>query len=179
MRRLSSEKGSKTMKIYNTMSKQKEEFVPIEEGKIRMYVCGPTVYNLIHIGNARPMIVFDTFRRFMEYKGYKVCYVSNYTDVDDKIIKTAMDEGTDCSSITERYISEVEKDMSDLNIMEATAHPKATEEIQGMVNLIDVLVKKGFAYPVTGKLLAVSRLVLGNLIFMVGEDKVLSAGMDI
>ena len=133
------------MKIYNTMSKQKEEFVPIEEGKIRMYVCGPTVYNLIHIGNARPMIVFDTFRRFMEYKGYKVCYVSNYTDVDDKIIKTAMDEGTDCSSITERYISEVEKDMSDLNIMEATAHPKATEEIQGMVNLIDVLVKKGFA----------------------------------
>ena len=138
------------MKIYNTMSKQKEEFVPIEEGKIRMYVCGPTVYNLIHIGNARPMIVFDTFRRFMEYKGYKVCYVSNYTDVDDKIIKTAMDEGTDCSSITERYISEVEKDMSDLNIMEATAHPKATEEIQGMVNLIDVLVKKGFAYPVDG-----------------------------
>jgi len=138
------------MKIYNTMSKQKEEFVPIEEGKIRMYVCGPTVYNLIHIGNARPMIVFDTFRRFMEYKGYKVCYVSNYTDVDDKIIKTAMDEGTDCSSITERYISEVEKDMSDLNIMEATAHPKATEEIQGMVNLIDVLVKKGFAYPVEG-----------------------------
>lgn len=138
------------MKIYNTMSKQKEEFVPIEDGKIRMYVCGPTVYNLIHIGNARPMIVFDTFHRFMEYKGYKVCYVSNYTDVDDKIIKTAMDEGTDCSSITERYISEVEKDMSDLNIMEATAHPKATEEIQGMVNLIDVLVKKGFAYPVDG-----------------------------
>ena len=138
------------MKIYNTMSKQKEEFVPIEEGKIRMYVCGPTVYNLIHIGNARPMIVFDTFRRFMEYKGYKVCYVSNYTDVDDKIIKTAMEEGTDCSSITERYISEVEKDMADLNIMEASAHPKATEEIDGMVNLIDELVKKGFAYPVDG-----------------------------
>ena len=83
------------MKIYNTMSKEKEEFIPIEEGKIRMYVCGPTVYNLIHIGNARPMIVFDTFRRFMEYKGYDVCYVSNYTDVDDKIIKAATEEGVD------------------------------------------------------------------------------------
>lgn len=138
------------MKIYNTMSKEKEEFVPIEEGKIRMYVCGPTVYNLIHIGNARPMIVFDTFRRFMEYKGYQVKYVSNYTDVDDKIIKAAVEEGVDCQTVTERYIAEVEKDMADLNIEEASAHPKATEEIDGMVNLIDELEKKGFAYAVNG-----------------------------
>ena len=138
------------MKIYNTMSKEKEEFIPIEEGKIRMYVCGPTVYNLIHIGNARPMIVFDTFRRFMEYKGYDVCYVSNYTDVDDKIIKAATEEGVDCPTVTKRYISEVEKDMQDLNIEKATAHPKATEEIGGMIALIDTLVQKGFAYPVDG-----------------------------
>ncbi len=134
------------MKIYNTMSRMKEEFQPIEEGKLRMYVCGPTVYNLIHIGNARPMIVFDTFRRYMEYKGYQVTYVSNYTDVDDKIIKKANEEGTDCRAITERYIAEVEKDMADMNIEPASAHPKATEEIQGMIDLIDQLVKDGHAY---------------------------------
>ena len=96
------------MRIYNTMSGRKEEFKPIEEGKIRMYVCGPTVYNLIHIGNARPMIVFDTFRRYMEYRGYHFHYVSNYTDVDDKIIQRANEEGTSCQRITERYIGEVE-----------------------------------------------------------------------
>ncbi len=134
------------MKIYNTMSRMKEEFQPIEEGKIRMYVCGPTVYNLIHIGNARPMIVFDTFRRYMEYRGYQVTYVSNYTDVDDKIIKKANEEGTDCRAITERYIQEVEKDMSDMNIETASAHPKATEEIQGMIDLIQQLVDEGHAY---------------------------------
>ena len=134
------------MKIYNTMSRMKEEFQPIEEGKLRMYVCGPTVYNLIHIGNARPMIVFDTFRRYMEYKGYQVTYVSNYTDVDDKIIKKANEEGTDCRTITERYIAEVEKDMADMNIEPASAHPKATEEIQGMIDLIAQLVQEGHAY---------------------------------
>ena len=134
------------MKIYNTLTRSKEEFKPIEPGKIRMYVCGPTVYNLIHIGNARPMIVFDTFRRYMEYRGYKVTYVSNYTDVDDKIIKKANEEGTDCKVITERYIREVEKDMSDLNIEPASAHPKATEEIDGMIHLIQELIDGGHAY---------------------------------
>ena len=134
------------MKIFNTMSRTKEEFVPIEPGRIRMYVCGPTVYNLIHIGNARPMIVFDTFRRFMEYKGYKVTYVSNYTDVDDKIIRKAVEEGSDCRTITERYIREVEKDMADLNIEPASAHPKATEEIPGMIELIRELIAGGHAY---------------------------------
>lgn len=134
------------MKIFNTMSRMKEEFKPIEEGKIRMYVCGPTVYNFIHIGNARPMIVFDTFRRYMEYKGYQVTYVSNYTDVDDKIIKEANEEGVSCSDVTKRYIAEVEKDMADMNIEPASAHPRATEEIQGMINLIKTLIDGGHAY---------------------------------
>ena len=98
------------MKVYNTLSRKKEEFVPLEEGKVSMYVCGPTVYNLIHIGNARPMIVFDTVRRYMEHKGYAVNYVSNFTDVDDKIIKKANEEGTDASVISERYIAECKKD---------------------------------------------------------------------
>ena len=117
------------MKIYNTLSKRKEEFVPLEEGKVKMYVCGPTVYNLIHIGNARPMIVFDTVRRYMEHKGYEVNYVSNFTDVDDKIIKKAIEEGVDASVISERYIAECKKDMAAMNVKPATTHPKATEEI--------------------------------------------------
>ena len=134
------------MKIYNTLTKRKEEFVPIEEGKVRMYVCGPTVYNLIHIGNARPMIVFDTVRRYMEYKGYEVNYVSNFTDVDDKIIKAANAEGVDSSVISERYIEECKKDMKALNVKEATTHPKATEEIDGMLEMIGTLIKKKHAY---------------------------------
>lgn len=134
------------MKIYNTLSRRKEEFLPIEPGRIRMYVCGPTVYNLIHIGNARPMIVFDTFRRYMEYCGYEVTYVSNYTDVDDKIIRRAMEEGTDCATITRQCIADVEKDMEDLNIEPASAHPRATEEIDGMIELIRNLVEHGHAY---------------------------------
>lgn len=134
------------MKIYNTMSKQKEEFVPIEPGKVRMYVCGPTVYNLIHIGNARPMIVFDTVRRYMEYKGYEVNYVSNFTDVDDKIIKEALEEGVDSSVISNRYIDECKKDMAAMNIMPATTHPQATKEIQGMINMIETLIQKDHAY---------------------------------
>lgn len=134
------------MKIYNTLTKRKEEFVPIEEGKVRMYVCGPTVYNLIHIGNARPMIVFDTVRRYMEYKGYEVNYVSNFTDVDDKIIKAAIAEGVDSSVISERYIEECKKDMKALNVKEATTHPKATEEIEGMLEMIGTLINKNHAY---------------------------------
>ena len=134
------------MKIYNTLTKRKEEFVPIEEGKVRMYVCGPTVYNLIHIGNARPMIVFDTVRRYMEYKGFDVNYVMNFTDVDDKIIKAAIAEGVDSSVISERYIAECKKDMAALNVKEATTHPKATEEICGMLDMIATLIEKGHAY---------------------------------
>lgn len=134
------------MKIYNTLSKRKEEFVPIEEGKVRMYVCGPTVYNLIHVGNARPMIVFDTVRRYMEHKGYDVNYVSNFTDVDDKIIKASIEEGVDASVISERYIAECKKDMQNMNVKPATTHPKATEEIDGMIDMIQTLVDKGYAY---------------------------------
>ena len=134
------------MKIYNTLSKRKEEFVPLEEGKVKMYVCGPTVYNLIHIGNARPMIVFDTVRRYMEHKGYEVNYVSNFTDVDDKIIKKAIEEGVDASVISERYIAECKKDMEAMNIKPATTHPKATEEICGMLDMIGTLIEKGHAH---------------------------------
>ncbi len=134
------------MKIYNTLTRKKEEFVPIEEGKVRMYVCGPTVYNLIHIGNARPMIVFDTARRYMEHKGYQVNYVSNFTDVDDKIIKKANEEGVDSSVISERYIEECKKDMEGMNVRPATTHPLATEEIGGMIDMIQTLIDKGHAY---------------------------------
>lgn len=135
------------MKIYNTLTKRKEEFVPLEEGKVKMYVCGPTVYNLIHIGNARPMIVFDTVRRYMEHKGYEVNYVSNFTDVDDKIIKKAAEEGVDSSVISERYIEECKKDMEALNVKPATTHPLATKEIDGMVDMISTLIRKKYAYP--------------------------------
>ena len=104
------------MRLFNTMSRKKEEFVPLEEGKVRMYVCGPTVYNLIHIGNARPMIIFDTVRRYLEYKGYDVNYVSNFTDVDDKIIKKANEEGVSPEEISQRYIAECKKDMAGMNV---------------------------------------------------------------
>lgn len=134
------------MKIFDTMQRRKVDFKPIEPGKVSMYVCGPTVYNLIHIGNARPMIVFDAFRRYMEYKGYEVNYVSNFTDVDDKIIKAANEEGVDASVISERYIKECKKDMADLNVKPATTHPKATEEIDGMIDMISTLIEKGHAY---------------------------------
>ena len=138
------------MKIYNTLTRRKEEFVPIEEGKVRMYVCGPTVYNLIHIGNARPMIVFDTVRRYMEYAGYQVNYVTNFTDVDDKIIKTAIEENVTADEISKRYIAECKKDMKALNVKEATKHPLATEEIQGMIEMISKLIEKGYAYDSNG-----------------------------
>lgn len=138
------------MKIFNTLSKSKEEFVPLEPGKVRMYVCGPTVYNYIHIGNARPMIVFDTVRRYFEYKGYEVNYVSNFTDVDDKIIKKALEEGVDSDTISRRYIAECKKDMQGMNIKPATKHPLATEEICGMVDMIRTLIEKGFAYEKNG-----------------------------
>ena len=134
------------MKIYNTLTKRKEEFVPVEPGKVKMYVCGPTVYNFIHIGNARPMIVFDTVRRYFEYKGYDVNYVSNFTDVDDKIIKKAIEEGVDAETLSKRYIAECKKDMEGMNIEPATKNPLATEEICGMLNMISTLIEKGYAY---------------------------------
>jgi cysteinyl-tRNA synthetase len=134
------------MKVYNTLSRRKEEFEPLQPGKVSMYVCGPTVYNLIHIGNARPMIVFDTVRRYMEHRGYAVNYVSNFTDVDDKIIKKANEEGVEPSVISERYIAECKKDMEALNVKPATTHPQATNEIPGMIEMIQTLIDKGYAY---------------------------------
>ena len=138
------------MKVFNTLTKKKEEFVPLEEGKVRMYVCGPTVYNYIHIGNARPMIVFDTVRRYFEYKGYDVNYVSNFTDVDDKIIKKAIEEQVSAQEISQRYIAECKKDMAGMNVKPATKHPIATEEICGMVEMISELIDKGYAYEKNG-----------------------------
>ncbi|MCI8516128.1 MAG: cysteine--tRNA ligase [Hungatella sp.] len=134
------------MKIFNTLTGRKEEFETLEPGKVKMYVCGPTVYNLIHIGNARPMIVFDTVRRYLEYKGYEVDFVSNFTDVDDKIIRKAVEEGVDSSVVSERYIQECKKDMEAMNVRPATVHPKATQEIDKMIDLIGTLMDKGHAY---------------------------------
>ena len=138
------------MKVYNTITKKKEPFIPLEEGKVKMYVCGPTVYNFIHIGNARPMIVFDTVRRYMEHKGYEVNYVSNFTDVDDKIIKKAIEEGVSAQEIFQRYIAECKKDMEMMNVKPATTHPLATQEIGGMLEMIQKLIDKGYAYAVNG-----------------------------
>lgn len=138
------------IRIYNTLSKKKEDFIPLEEGKVRMYVCGPTVYNFIHIGNARPMIVFDTVRRYLEHKGYEVNFVSNFTDVDDKIIKKANEEGVSAEEISQRYIAECKKDMEGMNIKPATTHPLATQEIDGMIEMISDLIAKGYAYAVNG-----------------------------
>ena len=138
------------MQVYNTLSKRKEKFVPLEEGKVKMYVCGPTVYNYIHIGNARPMIVFDTVRRYFEYKGYDVNFVSNFTDVDDKIIKKAIEEGTTADVISKRFIEECKKDMAGMNVKPATTHPLATEEIDGMIEMIQKLIDDGFAYVKNG-----------------------------
>lgn len=138
------------MKLYNTLTKKKEDFIPIKEGEVSMYVCGPTVYNLIHIGNARPMIVFDSARRYMEYKGYKVNFVSNFTDVDDKIIAKALEEGVPAEEVSQRYIAECKKDMAAMNVRPATVHPLATQEIPGMIEMIQTLIDKGFAYDVNG-----------------------------
>ena len=134
------------MQIFNTLTRSKEDFKPIEPGKVRMYVCGPTVYNFIHIGNARPMIVFDTVRRYMEYKGLDVNYVSNFTDVDDKIIKEAIEEGSTSEEVSQRFIAECKKDMASLNVKPATTHPLATGEIDGMIDMISTLIEKGYAY---------------------------------
>ncbi len=138
------------MKLYNTLTRQKEEFVPLEPGKVKMYVCGPTVYDYIHIGNARPYVIFDTIRRYLEYKGYSVNYVQNFTDVDDKIIKKANAEGVDSKVISERYIAEALKDAEGLNVEPATKNPKVTEEMDYIIDMIQTIINKGHAYEVNG-----------------------------
>lgn len=138
------------MKIFNTLTRSKEEFKPINPGKVGIYVCGPTVYDFIHIGNARPMIVFDTLRRYLTYQGYEVNYVSNFTDVDDKIIKRANEAGVEAKEISERYIVEAKTDMAALNVQEATTHPKATEEIDDMISMVETLIDRGYAYEKNG-----------------------------
>ena len=138
------------MKIFNTITRQKEEFKPVVPGKAGIYVCGPTVYDFIHIGNARPMIVFDTLRRYLEYRGYDVNYVSNFTDVDDKIIRRANEEGVDSLQISERFIRECKTDMEALNVRPATTHPQATLEIPDMIEMVQQLIDKGHAYEVNG-----------------------------
>ena len=130
------------MLFYNTLNKKKEEFVPIVPGKVSIYVCGPTVYDFIHIGNARPMLVFDTLRRYLEHKGYEVNYVSNFTDVDDKIINKSIEEGIPAQEVAERYIKECKQDMEHMNVRPATTHPRATQEIDGMIAMISDLIEK-------------------------------------
>ena len=138
------------MKLFNSMSRKKEEFVPITPGEVKMYCCGPTVYNYIHVGNARPMILFDVLRRYLEYRGYKVTFVQNFTDVDDKIIKRANEEHATSQEISEKYIEEYFKDAHGLGVRDATVHPKATEKIQQIIDLVQTLIDKGYAYPVNG-----------------------------
>ncbi|NLP47821.1 MAG: cysteine--tRNA ligase [Clostridiales bacterium] len=138
------------MKVYNTLVKEKVKLETLEEGKVKIYACGPTVYNLIHIGNARPVCVFDVLRRYLEYKGYQVEFAQNFTDIDDKIINRAKDENTTYDVIAEKYIEEYKKDARGLNIKDATYHPKATENIDEIIDIISTLVKEGYAYEVQG-----------------------------
>ena len=138
------------MKIYNTMTRKEEEFVPLNPGKVSIYACGPTVYNLIHLGNARPICVFDTLRRYLRYLGYDVTYVQNFTDVDDKIIRKANEEGVDSTVISERYIAEYKKDAAGLNVMPADVHPQVTKMMDKIIAFVQTLVDKGYAYEVNG-----------------------------
>lgn len=138
------------MKLFNTMTMSKEDFVPIEEGKVRMYACGPTVYNFIHVGNARPIIMFDVLRRYLEYRGYEVTFVQNFTDVDDKIIKRANEEGISSEAVAEKYIEEYYTDCKGLGVRKATIHPKATENMDQIISIIETLIEKGYAYEVNG-----------------------------
>ena len=136
------------MRIYNTLTRRKEELKTITDGEVKIYACGPTVYNYIHIGNSRPLCVFDTLRRYLEYRGYKVTFVQNFTDIDDKIIKKAIEENSDYKTVSEKYIKEFWTDAKGLNFREATVNPKATENIDEIINIISTLVEKGYAYPV-------------------------------
>ncbi len=134
------------MKLYNTLTRKKEELQTISDGEVKIYACGPTVYNYIHIGNARPICVFDILRRYLEYRGYKVTFVQNFTDIDDKIIKKANEEGTDYLTVSEKYIKEYKIDAEGLNVREATIHPRATENIDEIINIVSTLIDKGYAY---------------------------------
>ena len=134
------------MKLYNTLTRKKEEFIPLTDGKVKIYACGPTVYNYIHIGNSRPLCVFDVLRRYLEYIGYNVTFVQNFTDVDDKIIKKAIEENSDFLTVSKKYIEEYKKDSKGLNVKEATFHPKATENIDEIISIITILIEKGYAY---------------------------------
>ena len=136
------------MKIFNTLTRRKEELKTLVPNELKVYACGPTVYNFIHIGNARPLCVFDTFRRYMEYRGYKVNFVQNFTDIDDKIIRRANEEGTDYKTVSEKYIEEFWTDAMGMNVREATTHPKATENIDEIINIVSTLIEKGYAYAV-------------------------------
>lgn len=138
------------MKIYNTLTNQKEEFVPLEEGKVKIYVCGPTVYNFFHMGNARPFVVFDTLRRYFKYRGYDVKFVQNFTDVDDKIINRAREEGITAPEISEKYIKEYFNDAQALNVIPADVHPKVSEHIPEIIEFVQTLIDKGYAYEVDG-----------------------------
>lgn len=138
------------MKIYNTLTRKKEEFVPIKEGEVSIYVCGPTVYNYFHIGNARPFVVFDTLRKYMEYRGYKVKFVQNFTDVDDKIINRAREEGITAAEVSEKYIEEYYKDAAALNVRKADVHPKVSEHIPDIIDFVKTLIDKGYAYEADG-----------------------------
>lgn len=138
------------MKIFNTMTRRKEEFVPLDKNEVKIYACGPTVYNYIHIGNARPLCVFDVLRRYLEYRGYNVRFVQNFTDVDDKIIKRANEEGLTFEEVSKKYIKEFWTDAHGLNFKDATVHPKATENIDEIINIIKTLEEKGYAYAVDG-----------------------------
>jgi len=138
------------IKLYNTMTRQKEDFQPIEEGKVKMYVCGPTVYNYIHIGNARPAIVFDTVRKYLQFRGYDVMFVSNFTDVDDKIIRVANELGEDVPTVSERFIKAYFEDVHSLGCSEADAHPRVTESIDIIIEFVQTLINKGFAYEADG-----------------------------
>ena len=149
------------MKIYNTLTRKKEEFVPIEEGKVRMYVCGPTVYNYFHIGNARPFVVFDTMRKYLEYRGYKVKFVQNFTDVDDKIIKRANEEGISAQEVSEKYIAEYFKDAAALNVKKATVHPQVTKTMDDIIKFVQDLIDLGYAYESDGDVYYRSRKFKG------------------
>ena len=138
------------MRFFNTLTRQKDEFIPIKEGEVKIYACGPTVYNYIHIGNARPLCVFDVLRRYLEWRGYKVTFVQNFTDIDDKLIKKANEEGITVPEVAERYIKEFWIDAKGLNVREASVHPRATENIDEIQRIISDLVDKGYAYPAGG-----------------------------
>lgn len=143
-------KRSVRMKIYNTITRQKEEFKTLEENKVKMYVCGPTVYNYFHIGNARPFLMFDAFRRYLEYRGYEVKYVQNFTDVDDKIINKAIEENSDAMAVSQKFIEEYFKDADALGIRRADVHPKVSDHIGNIIKIVKTLEGKGFAYEVDG-----------------------------